>query len=696
MFNKNILLPHFKKCLEGVKMRNEGYRFSDIAKQYLETNSEKFIEDNAVEGVRVGKQLYCTLSTVYDIIVLSAEPKAVALIAQTMKMAEDELKEIKERALIDSMLSKKKISNMENIVDKVLKENDELINVFPDLIEPVSYDPDEKPQTRTYTLTLIKGNDPDFFEKYNSPSNAINVLSFFGIPIFLLACPLLEQSFYVMPCDIFNTHFRIIMKSSDTRLLKINDTEGKTNVYFVVDNNFFNTLQLIKAPNPFIYTLQVEFWPDLGVSFLNKVNNEKEYQSLYWILKELGDTYTFTFQKTIMNYRADAIFSRRGNISRKFKDICVEVNEDAHRDRDPDKDKLKKNVIRICGYQLFDVDVMRADSPEAVKEVAMLTVQKIRAYIKTSTLQMCSSKVLKAMRQYVIEANVNDEFAEIFFDSIEDLSDPFKFRHDQIAIHLGYNDQKDNYRLLRDIITSNYSEGVDYVVKIEGNFKKKIYYLNALTFNHVCCDVSTPKSASICKQFATVYNLTTEYLVINTLCSPENQPEVELVIEEIMKAEIARVIKENNDSMEKKESEMRKKHEIECTKLKKENQTLKEENHSLRLKIKSDEKNIQDAIEKIKTLSIELQNASDRREDPLTEPHNDEVKKKPTTKKKKVKETSSEEVSVGKKTKATSKTSAKKSEEVSAPKGKKHLLKKKPNDLNNKNFIFQIKHQDGC
>lgn len=245
-----------------------------------------------------------------------------------------------------------------------------------------------------------------FHEKCGCPTNTVNVLTSFGISITE------KQSNYYITS---NKNLQCLMKHGDDYLIEAN-------------KDLFNKIRSIAAPNPLIYSLQVELWPGLSKHFLSRIDKKKEFQVFRSVLKEFGSSHTIIFDEDLV-----AAF---------MNDICII----------PDYNKEK-----VSGHHLIIADA------NAVRE--------IKKHMKIDNTEFDNPIIPQILK-----------------------GEPYKFRHDTLASYLDYDEN-----MLADIITKNYT---DYVVK---GSEKKIYYLNALTLNHVCCDIGTPKSIALCKQFMTEY-----------------------------------------------------------------------------------------------------------------------------------------------------------------------------------------------
>lgn len=548
---------------DGIPTRSDRTYFNleKVCKKYMSMSSKKFRSE--YEGVSLytekgRKTVYISAANLLPCIKKSGSDKAKALLVKINEMINDSIKKIIDPAkakAIDGKIS------MHEHIDYINKKIIEDSNIIPPKITGVACD--------QIILELISANDSEFMEKTKCPPHTHAVFEKLSIPLFKLVHDG-KVSYYIRHAIMLKyfSDCQFLTRVIDLDTSIINDRgaietprkSGSETVIFddepandkvkiddmkkfnSIDENFFADIKKMSSKNPFIYSLQRQLWPE-DENYFKNVTNRFEFEILHNIIMKTSHVFYFNFQKIIGSHRVDALLYRKGTFTKTPQTICVEVDENNHRYRDPNDDKLKSEYIKTCGYALFRIPININSSLDKVKLIADETAKNILDFTKKDVILRSPELVYDSIKKNVMEESVHEDFIKLFFDEKSNKTAPFIYAHTKIGKYLGYSPLK-NYETLKEMIRENYKRGADYIEIIEND--ETMIYVTPLTFNHIC--IQSPQTEKIKQasfEFCVVYRLSYEYLTI--LIEMSNDPHIhQYANDEIVMQESNKISRVNN------------------------------------------------------------------------------------------------------------------------------------------------------
>lgn len=530
MNNQNINRISILKQLlidNGISSRGDKTYFSlsKISKQYFNLTVAEFISSNCTNFYQEKgkKSYYISPANLLPCLEKSKNQKAIKLLNDVDDIvnakAQKNLQEASEKLkAIDRVVSVS--DHIEHINKKIIED----ANIIPNVLTGVGKNP--------IKLDLISADDPEFCAATKCPTNTHLVFKKLSIPLFKFVQGD-EITYYIrhammikyFPMSNFTTSMIDLL--SDTidngSIVTFDDDEDHFDFeserkkvkyddmtkFNSIDDKFFAKLKTVASKNPFIYSMQRQLWPN-DKSFFENATKKYEFEMLHIILMKTSDIFYFDFQKRIGSYSLDALLYRKGHFDKQQQTICVEVDEDNHKDRNQDNEDLKTNYIKSCGHAVFRFPISRTSTSEQIELAATDAVKEILDFSKKNVIMRSPQPILDSIKVRVIDNNVQDEFVKLFFKKITNRPPPFIYNHFEVGEYIGYSSER-NYDSFRSSIRDKYVKGVDYVEFIENNVA--VIYMSATTFNFICSDSPLQKAKKISRDFVTVYQLAYEYLL---------------------------------------------------------------------------------------------------------------------------------------------------------------------------------------
>jgi hypothetical protein len=296
-----------------------------------------------------------------------------------------------------------------------------------------------------------------------------------------------------------------------------------------------NLLELIKSTEDKQYG-------SLPIAKMIIFDNETEYikshvkrAEIYMISKiaiELADFCKIELQSNVLDYRIDALFTITSLKCDNIDKIALEIDEDDHKTYDPEYDKLRSEVIKICKNKIVKIPVRRKASCSEMDEIIKSKVEEIKLLINDLIAQYSIDSIshdefVKLLQK---EMTIDMDFAKLFAKQNHPILDNYKYLHSEIAKFLGYVcDHNGNYRKFSELIKKNLKQDLNYITVIEddkklygtvqlfnddtkvGRGQKIKYYLNRLGFYLICMSANTMKAKECKLQFGKVYEIALNY-----------------------------------------------------------------------------------------------------------------------------------------------------------------------------------------
>lgn len=119
--------------------------------------------------------------------------------------------------------------------------------------------------------------------------------------------------------------------------------------FVIIDEVLLDELRKIKT-NIYTYTIKRCLWPDDETITTHK---RIEYELLARIIPALALSCKFEYQKDVMGYKADVLFKVSHKSIGDNLSIILEIDENGHRDRDPEYEKKRQAVCEFLSIGLF-------------------------------------------------------------------------------------------------------------------------------------------------------------------------------------------------------------------------------------------------------------------------------------------------------------------------------------------------------
>lgn len=279
----------------------------------------------------------------------------------------------------------------------------------------------------------------------------------------------------------------------------------------------------------------------------NPPTKKLEFEIAYKLVSNLSDVVVFKHQENILNFHCDMLLEFKNYLNRDIPSIVVEVDEDGHKDRLPEMEKFRQNVIEYFNNRFIRIKIDRNASKQEINKVVEDTVKRIKELSKELskelaleyTIEIDEEDFINKLQDYSIDKAFVSKFLKK--DSTDKV---FKYTHQEIGEFLGFP-ARENYRSLISKIKGStkspsvFVEGVDWIKSTEkvarkkiceqlsgnagnGGHNKKTLLLTRQTFNRLCIVCSgKPRANQVAHYFAKVYELAMDYLqikndVINT------------------------------------------------------------------------------------------------------------------------------------------------------------------------------------
>lgn len=506
------------------------FSLSRVCKDYFGVTVNEFVAENPDAKLfqeKGKKSFYISPQNLLPCLEKSDKPKAKKFIDEVNEIVNEEIRRIANAAKLKAIDDKISVSDHIDYVNNKITED---ANVIPGELTGVG--------PNAVKLTLVAADDLEFIKATKCPSHTHSVFKKLSIPIFKFTfndkstyyirhvtmtkyfsgCQL---STHVIDLDVsvVNSRGKIstVEKDKNDKIIcfDVNDAKEKTKIddmrkFNSIDKNFFRDIKDISADNPLAYSMQRQLWPD-DESYFEEATNRYEFETLHNIIMKMSDTFYFDFQKRFCTHRVDALLYRKGKFTNSPRTICVEVDENNHKDRDAEDEELKSNYIKTCGYALFRFPVNKSNSLAQIELIADQAVKDIYEFSKKDVVLRSPQLILDSIKKHVVDKNVQEDFVRLFFDKISNRTGPFIYRHTEVGEYFNYSPSR-SYEGFREFIKKNYEKGVNYIEIIEN--QTSMIYITALTFNFICIDVpSTEITRKISQEFCIVYQLCYEYLL---------------------------------------------------------------------------------------------------------------------------------------------------------------------------------------
>jgi hypothetical protein len=274
------------------------------------------------------------------------------------------------------------------------------------------------------------------------------------------------------------------------------------------------------------------------IIFDNEIEYIKSYvkrPEIYMVSKvaiELADFCKIELQSNVLDYRIDALFTITSLKCDNIDKIALEIDEDDHKFYDPDDDKLRSEVIKICKNRIVKIPVRRKASCSEMDEIIKTKVEEIKLLINDLIAQYSIDSISHEEFVKLLEKKltIDVDFAKLFAKQNHPILDNYKYLHSEIAKFLGYVCDGTGYcRTFTELLKKHLKLNDNYIPVIEddkkpagirrlfevntkvGRGQKIKYYLNRLGFYLICMYANTMKAKECKLQFGKVYEIALNY-----------------------------------------------------------------------------------------------------------------------------------------------------------------------------------------
>lgn len=431
------------------------------------------------------------------------------------------------------------------IIDKTAAKSKNLIKTasVERMVGDIRFDEPVKQDIIRYrngTIKIVTEENPDmFYTDTKCPPKTLTVLKKLNLHVYRV----LTTSDYVVDptkyVEIFTDSFPFC-----THTFKSMDDVYSNHV--ILKKESIDNVMNVTASNAFTYSFQRQMSDNNPKAFKNvaaitDVKKKTEFESLHYLYMNLSSEFMFKYQVKVGSYYIDCVIIPKGQEDRNMINVCVEIDENNHSDRNPKEEHQREQFIKAAGLDVYRIPVKTTLTSRQIKAIIDEESNKITELARKNYVLHSPAVILKMIKEYVIDNNIHDEFVSMFFREVTK-GNPFIYSHEDIGRFLGFS-EKENYRSLTTLIENHCRKKIDYIVTvIDGKYH---YYLTRLGFNYICSTSATPKAAAASKVFSEVYELTTQLTTFMMSGVPDslkmNLNDKSCVIE----AEILRYIEKN-------------------------------------------------------------------------------------------------------------------------------------------------------
>jgi hypothetical protein len=166
-----------------------------------------------------------------------------------------------------------------------------------------------------------------------------------------------------------------------------------------------------------------------------------EFEIGYQLINRLSDIVVFKHQDNIINFHADFLLELKNNLNRDTPSIVLEIDEDGHKDRLPEMEKFRQNVIEYFNNRFIRISIDRKSSQEDINKIVIDTERRIRDLSKELileyTIDIDENDYIKQLEDH----NIDNAFIAKFLNG-ESNDKVFKYTHQEVADFLGYSIEK--------------------------------------------------------------------------------------------------------------------------------------------------------------------------------------------------------------------------------------------------------------
>jgi len=319
--------------------------------------------------------------------------------------------------------------------------------------------------------------------------------------------------------------------------VKLSETpdQNESHFYACITPQVIDDLKNMKASKVETYVAQRTLCGD----DIKLPTKKLEFEIAYKLVSNLSDVVVFKHQENILNFHCDMLLEFKNYLNRDIPSIVVEVDEDGHKDRLPEMEKFRQNVIEYFNNRFIRIKIDRNASKQEINKVVEDTVKRIKELSKELaleyTIEIDEEDFINKLQDYSIDKAFVSKFLKK--DSTDKV---FKYTHQEIGEFIGFPARENYQSLVKKIKGSAKSpsvfiEGVDWKKSTEkfarkkiseqtfkenqdgrvrsGGHNKQTLLLTRQTFNRLCIVCSgKPRANQVAHYFAKVYELAMDYL----------------------------------------------------------------------------------------------------------------------------------------------------------------------------------------
>ena len=384
------------------------------------------------------------------------------------------------------------------------------------------------------------------------------------------------------------THFGNFIKQQN--IIEAN-YDGETEKCVIIDDVFFNQLYNLKNSGSKATILQLCLFPDDQL-ILDKCRSKVGFYMVAKISINLANKCIISPEHNITDLRVDNMFIIK-SFDSYIPNVCLEIDEDGHNDREKNNEIARENFIKSFGYKIIRVPVKRHESKEEVDKLIIKTTKDIELMIEDLITEYSLQNISETdfINKVNNDMTIDREFARMFVRKNDDNFEHFKYKHSEIATFLGY-ETTDNCKHFLTMMKKELRQEKDYIITIynqdaqgsagtrrplkvlledvKKSGQKPIYYVSRIGFYILCMMANKPNAKIYRRQFGELYEFSINYVnslkkKVITNIQPSNISEN--AVKDRLDYKVENTIK--NKSVAK--------YEVENIKLKNENEQLKKQ-----------------------------------------------------------------------------------------------------------------------
>jgi hypothetical protein len=417
---------------------------------------------------------------------------------------------------------------------------------------------------------------------------------------------------------ILKNDFRSVFADIKSKITTVNCRYDDDNIECVtIDRDFFD--KLYRSTNTGLKTCiaQLVIFRD-NQDIINKCIKRVETYIVPKVAIELMDLCIINPQYDITGQKADAMFVIKSYVD-TIPGICLEIDEDGHKDRDPDEELNREQLFRTFGHRIIRESVKRNATLDELNEHINNIVEKIRLKMKDMmteySLTISESDFINKMEKIT---SIDIDFLKLFAKKDHNDHGSFKYTHNEIADFLGYESTENENNRCKGFIELMKKElklNIDYIVDDKnpeinfrvsnsskgGRSKKTTYFLTRIGFYILCMMASKPKAKVYRRQFGEVYELALQYTQ-----SSKNSLINSIQPSKISERAVTNRLNYKADSLVKNKSVTKLQHQYDG--LLKENEDIKIELNKYKLESELNKQTINDLTNKINDKDLQIFN----------------------------------------------------------------------------------------